>query len=180
MKYFILQQDKDYTDAPFIVNWFGKINADNIRMGKYEMLKEVYSLTVRDNKELDTIDLITEPFMAVSAMVKYCIEAYEPNIGYSRLYLLDKSTERVEEYFIPYLIEEDCLSEQSILNQNKTIIEKPVLDEGKIGKDRYLFMIGGINSRYIVAREEFVESILRRGARGIRFIPVTLVEKGDY
>ncbi|MBD5135750.1 MAG: hypothetical protein K2I03_09345 [Lachnospiraceae bacterium] len=174
MKYYILKQDKDYTDAPVISNWFGRIDTDNIRPGKYKNLKEMYSLTIRDNKELYPVDFIMEPFPAVSAMVEHCIRVYEPNIGCSRLYLLEKTTGRAEEYFIPYLTEEDCLAESSIVNRNRTVIEKPVIDINKVSRDRYIFLIGNMNSRYVVVREEFMESILRRGARGISLIPVEL------
>lgn len=174
MKYYIIKQDKDYTDAPVITNWFGKIDADSIRPGKYKNLKEMYSLQVRENKELYPVDLITEPFPAVSAMVEHCIRTYEPNIGYSRLYLSEKTTGHVEEYFIPYLAEVDCLAQTSIVNRNRTVIEKPVIDLNKTDRDKYIFLIGDMNSRHIVAREEFIESILRRGARGISLIPVEL------
>lgn len=174
MKYYIIKQDKDYTDAPVITNWFGKIDADSIRPGKYQNLKEIYSLQVRDNKELYPTDFIMEPFPAVSAMVEHCIKTYEPNTGCSRLYLTEKTTGQVEEYFIPYLMENDCLAEESIVNRNRTVIEKPVIDLNKTDKDKYIFLIGNINSRYVAAREEFIESILRRGARGISLIPMEI------
>lgn len=175
MRYFILKQDKEYTDAPNIVNWFGKIDTNNMKPGRYGNLKAIYSLQIRENSSIYHIDMITEPFLAVSEMMEFCIKKYEPNIGYSRLYLLERKSGTVEEYFIPYLTEEDCLASSSIINMNKTVIEKAVIDLKKVNPNKYIFIIGNLNTRYVVAREEFVESILRRGARGIHFIPMETV-----
>lgn len=169
MDYYIMEQDMDYTDCPVVMNWFGKIDTENIKQGRYENLKKRYVLPSRGSYDTD---IITKPFLAVSPMVFYCIKAYEPAVEGTAIYLLDKKAGSAAEYFIPYLDEVNCLARESKVNINKTVIEKAVLDFNLIEKDRYIFNIGGLNSRYTIARCELIESILKRGARGIRFLPV--------
>lgn len=44
MNYYVMEQDMDYTDCPVIMNWFGKIDTENIKQGRYEKLKKRYEI----------------------------------------------------------------------------------------------------------------------------------------
>lgn len=172
MEYYILEQNKEYTDAVSIINWFGKVDVDNIKPEKFHHLKERYVLFSKGNY---VADIITMPLLAVSAMVDYCIKKYEPYIESTALYLISEKKNDVFEYFIPHLDEVNCLAAESKINANRTILEKAVIDSECLDEDKYIFNIGKMNARYTVVRSEFAESILKRGAVGIRLIPVTVV-----
>lgn len=175
MEYYIMEQDHDYTDAPVITNWFGKINTEDIRQGRYEELDSQYVLTASGDMD---IDIITMPFLAVSPMMLHCIQGYEPNVEATPVYLLDKKKEKVSEYWIPHLEEINCMSDESRCNRNKTVLEKAVLNRSKIKPDCYIFRLGGLNTSYTVVRIELVESMLKRGATGIGLREVLIDQNG--
>ena len=97
------------------------------------------------------------------------------SIESTALYLISEKKNDVFEYFIPHLDEVNCLAAESKINANRTILEKAVIDSECLDEDKYIFNIGNMNARYTVVRSEFAESILKRGAVGIRLIPVTVV-----
>jgi len=176
MKYYIIKKSKNHTDVPKIINWFGRINTEHIIRGEYDKLEKLYSLLVQENADMYQADAIFEPVLLVSGMMKHCIEQYEPNMKHTFVGLIEKKNDTVFEFFLPHLTEEICLSKKSIISGNGTILEKPVFDMKKLNKDKYIFRVGGLNSVYIAAREELVESVLRRGAKGIEFVGVEIEE----
>lgn len=176
MKYYIMKQNKIYTDVPRIINWFGRINTEHVAKLEYNKLQDMYGFLVEENNEMYQTDAIFEPVFIVSKMVKYCLENYEPNIGYTFVGLIEKKNNRTYEFFLPHLVEMECLSSRSVITGNRTILEKPVFDMKKIDRSKFVFKIAGLNSTYIAAREEFVESILRRDAKGMQFVEVELEE----
>lgn len=176
MKYYILTKDKEYTDVPKIINWYGKINTEHIIKKEYNKLQKMYGLLLQENGQMYDADGIFEPVFLVSKMIKYCMEKYEPNMQTTFVGLLERKNNKVYEYFLPHLVEQDCLSEKSIITCNGTILQKAVFSRKKIDKNKYIFQIGGLNTVYIAAREEFVESILKRGAKGIGLIEVEIEE----
>ncbi|MBQ3544180.1 MAG: hypothetical protein IJA34_04245 [Lachnospiraceae bacterium] len=176
MKYYIMTRDKMYTDVPQIINWFGKINTEHIIKKQYGKLEEKYFLLLKENIKMYQSDVIFEPTFMVSDMLRYCIQKYEPNIKATFVGLLERNNNRVFEFFIPHLDEQECLSDKSIITGNGTVLENAVFDIKKMNKRKYIFRIGGLNSTYIAVREEFAESILRRGAKGIKFIEVDTEE----
>ncbi len=167
MRYYSLSMDKDYTDAPRTINWYGRIDIESLMNCRYEKLESAYALEIKGGCDLYPTDIIMDPIFAVSAMVKHCLEAYEPNLTYTRLYLVQCKEEKVLEYFIPHLVEENCVSNQGGNSRNLLFSNKAVLDIGKVPLDRFLFRTAGDGNKQIIARAEFLESILRRGAKGV-------------
>lgn len=167
MNYYFLNLDKDYSDAPKTVNWYGKIDIESILNGKYEALEKAYALEIKENSELYKTDVIFDPIFAVSEMVKFCLETYEPNMEYTRLYLVQRKEERVLEYFIPHLKEEKCLN-KDMVSREKLFSNFPSIKLDNVRKDRFLFRVTDGVKTYVIAKEGFIESILRRGAKGIQ------------
>ena len=176
MKYYIIKKDKLYTDVPKVINWFGKINTEHVIRMEYDKLEEMYGLLLQENTDMYQADAIFEPIFLVSRMMNYCIRKYEPNIGSTFVGLIERKNNTTHEFFLPHLTEQKCLSDKSIITGNGTILEKPVFDMKKIDRNKFVFRVGGLNSVCIAARGEFVESILRRGAKGIKFIEVEIDE----
>ncbi|MBQ2746018.1 MAG: hypothetical protein IJF37_10460 [Lachnospiraceae bacterium] len=172
MDYYLLSIDKDYTDMPKPTNWFGKIDVESIYRGEYSNLEKAYALEIKENADIYTADIITEPVFAVSKMVKTCIEAYEPNIGFTRIYFVQRKEERVFEYFIPHLTLEDCLvSKKQKVGYGNTA-QTPKIDLNRVEEDKFIFRAREGTENHIVVKTEFLESVLRRGARGIHVVSV--------
>lgn len=62
--------------------------------------------------------------------------------------------------------EEDCLAENAVFNLNHSLLKEIVLD-GKKLLEHAIFRIAGVEKTYIVGNLDVVESMLKRGLRGI-------------
>ena len=112
-------------------------------------------------------DLICRPFVMVSDIIMQTIMMYDPEITYRGLKLWHRESGINASYFIPLLDEIECLSEQTRYNVTGNRIIEPILSRDEIG-DAAVFRIKDYDKSCIVGRLDFVESILRRGSRGIR------------
>ena len=166
MRYFLVKQDKEYTKMPRLINWFGKIKTECICPGAYEQLEEDYVFQIECKENTEYTDLIMEPFYMVSKMMKYVLEAYEPNLTFTDLYLLDKKAKKVYEYFIPHLMEYDCLTSKSKIEFQRTQLTYGELDLERLG-EHAIFYLAGLSKKHLVVREDLAESLLRRGFYGV-------------
>ena len=80
---------------------------------------------------------------------------------------MDSQTRVTEQYFLPIFPTCDCLLPESQLNGDRSKIIHGVIDLEKT-KRRPFFKIGGMSNTHIAFRLDLTESILRRGAKGIR------------
>lgn len=167
MKYYMLTQEEG-NHIPYNINsnrgvdirW---INPDDInKIGR----KNIMSMDI----PMDVFfpDMLFDPCILVSKMCMKTILMYWSHIRYKSVKLLHLDTRTHATYFIPLLDEVDCISDRTQYNNIGNRIIKLVLAADKIGKT-VVFRIAGYDQKYMIGREDFVESILRRGARGIRF-----------
>ena len=80
--------------------------------------------------------------------------------------LFDERNRRPVSYQIPGLPEADCLDGSSELSRDGSVIKKGILNGEKTG-GRDLFRLKGAEGRYVMASLAFVESVYRRGVRGM-------------
>ncbi|SFR89010.1 hypothetical protein [Anaeromicropila populeti] len=165
MKYFLVESDKKYTDAPFLIDWFQKIRIENIEKGRSHLLPQRLVLPIRSNKDTVFIDVIFFPFLLVTETVRKVIAMYEPKTIFKQIALLDGKFEKTELYHLPILEKMNCELKKG---QLVTEIE---LEYSKI-KEKTIFQFTYQNSTYTVMRLDILESILRRGARGLSIIPL--------
>ena len=112
-------------------------------------------------------DLFCSPCIMVSKCFMETIMLYQPNVSYKGVKLWDRETGINASYFIPILQEVDCISNQTQYNNIGNRITKLVLQQDKI-KASSVFKIKGYEKNCIVGRLDFVESLIRREASGIR------------
>ena len=112
-------------------------------------------------------DVICSPFILLSEICMKTVMRYQPDVPYKGMKLWDKESGVNANYFLPILDEVDCMSDKTELNSVGNRIVKLVLDKEKIGT-KVVFKIKGYDRKGIVGRMDFVESILRRDARGIK------------
>lgn len=94
------------------------------------------------------------------------VEMYEPRTVWRETVLLDRKNEKVSQYFLPIFEEVDCLAENAVFNLNHSLLKEIVLD-GKKLRGHAIFRIAGVEKAYIVGNLDVVESMLKRGLRGI-------------
>ena len=94
------------------------------------------------------------------------MEMYEPRTVWRETVLLDRENEKVSRYFLPFFEEVDCLSKHTVFNLNRSLLKEIVLD-GKKVRGHAIFRIAGVEKAYIVGNLDVVESMLKRGLRGI-------------
>lgn len=167
MDYYVLSLDKDYTDVPKTINWFGRIDVEAIYSGEYDRLEKAYVLEIKENADIYVPDIIIEPVFAVSKMVKKCLETFEPNVKYTRLYFVQRKEQKVFEYFIPHLTHEKCVvSKKNAIGLGVTK-QSICIDKSLIQPDKFIFYIQDNMMHHVIAKTEFLESIFRRDGKGI-------------
>ncbi len=176
MKYFILKQHKQYTDAPVILNWYNKIDVRDIDKAKAQKLPHRTLLNIQNNPHTIFPSIISEPFFLVSQETRDAISLYDQTIKFKQVVLLDTANSLIELYFLPVFEKVTCLAKGCILNRNRSIIFDAILNKNCM-QDRSVFQIGDANGTHVVARLDLVESILRRNAKGVFLQPVTLCEE---
>lgn len=87
-------------------------------------------------------------------------------MNYKIVFLVDKKNGNFKNYSLPLLREFDCISDKSEFNQDKSVIHKLVLKKERLPFGVPVFVLKGLNTRCIIARMDFMESILRKEANG--------------
>lgn len=172
MRYFYIEEDKEITNRPQIVNWYNKIDERDLHYGTYHKVSEKTVLYIESSKWTYYPEIISRPFFMISKKIKDILTLYEPNMGYRQVILIDFDNEKATQYFIPHIKRFDCLTEKSVFNKHHSSLKKIVIDSKKVG-DCCIFELDNVPDRYVIVRMDFLESILRRGAM-IEFKEVVL------
>lgn len=163
-----MELDKEYVNAVRIKNWFKNPQIRNILEKKYDAVEENLFFYVEQKEIIDFTDIILHPFFLLAERVKEAVLAFLPNLIVKNVYLFDEKKGEAKEYFLPCLDVVDCLTEDSRYNRDRSILEKAVLDKGKIG-DRALFSLKGPKNNYIVARLDLIEVLIGYRLRGMKW-----------
>lgn len=174
MKYFLLETDKR-NHIPYSIN---KNRAIDIRFVNKESAYKIPNCSIVDmeiSQEPFFPDILDEPLLIVSREFADVIEMYEPNIIFKTVYLLNNESEVHRTYFLPFLEEINCLSEQTTKSRGGTELLRIILKKEVIPQCR-IFRIAGYVHPYVIGRLDFVESVLRRDIRGMKLTEIDVAE----
>lgn len=174
MNYFLLESDPLYTDAPVLQNWSGKIERSCIMPGKAYQLPTRMILNIHPNPHVFFTDIIDFPFLLLSRNCMDSIKLYEPQIVSKQIILLDSENRKKQTYYLPILPHLNCLSANSFLSPDRTELKEGVLDVDQIDRNG-IFHLSGFSHFYTVIRLDILESMLKRGAKGIKVTPMKSV-----
>lgn len=177
MNYFLLHSDPRYVDSPEFLDWPGNINPRNIRPGSSHKIARRQILNIRQNPHTVFIDVISSPFLLLSKRCMEVVTFYEPQVISKQIILLDMETPQRETYYLPILKQIHCLAAGSEWNLDKSVLIKGVIDLETIG-DTSIFQLADMKNIYTVIRMDILESMLKRGARGVGITPLQTV-KGE-
>lgn len=121
-------------------------------------------------------DMLCDPCILVSRCFMETIMMYQGEIPYRIVKVWERGSGINETYFIPILEEVDCVSSRTQYNRMGNRITKLVLEKEKI-KPYAVFRIKNYDRNCVVGRMDFVESLLRRGAEGIKLMEVEQVKE---
>ena len=166
MDYFLLKQDKRYSNTPQIIDLFNNINTRALNLLRADNIEDNNCIYVKSSDNIDYLDILDTQIFLISKELKKILEKYNRNIIFKMLILIDYEKKEQNVYYIPIFEEIEALSEKSEFNLNKTIVKKIVLDEKKI-KNKKIFKIKESDKTLIVVRLDTAESLLRRDFKGI-------------
>lgn len=166
MKYFFMGTDLKYCNSPIITGWYDKMDVRDVHSERAYRLPRRELLFIKEYENTVFTDIISSPLYLVSELVKDVILLYEPATIMKEIVLLDRRREKVKRYFLPIFREIVCLSDQSETSRDGRHPIRCVIKEGRVSGCS-IFRISGLHQQYVAADLEIVESILKRGARGI-------------
>lgn len=166
MRYYWIKEDKNYTLAPQIKNWFGAFDIRKLKPGYYKEIPKRILFYIEANPNTIFIDILVFPFFLVSEKIRDCLSLFEPNLEFKEFILLDRSNRKAQEYFLPQFSERNCLTKNSQFNLDHSKLNYIELDPEQI-KETSIFTLEGVKSRYVIARLDVIESMLRRNVKGL-------------
>lgn len=151
MKFFRINSEPDGNVLPRIVGWREKLDYHAVERGEIHKLPKRTLLYVENHPETVFADVVDSPFFLVSDMVWKVMKAYDGSMIGREIILLDDLFGVTGVYYMPVLQIFDEMS--------------PRRGQGALTP---FFRYSGEKQNYMIGRLDFVESILRRGAKGIR------------
>lgn len=173
MKYFLIETD-DKNKIPYGINKNRAIDIRLLSREKFSMLPLWNVVEMDFPSEGFFPDIICRPFMLLSEDCIKTVMMYQADIIYKGIKLWDKKSGINATYFLTIFDELECISDESQYNLAGNRIINLILDGEKIGT-KVVFKVKGFTPNSIVGRLDFVESILRRDARGIRLTPIDVI-----
>lgn len=168
MKYFLLSCEEKGNPVPRLVNWMARLDYRAIQTGDIEKLPPRTLLYIENNPETVFPDIIDNPFFLVSKTIWDVMKKYDIRQAGKQIVLLDGVYGFAEIYYLQHLQECTCLHADTRFNNDGSVIKKLILDKAAAGGLPPFFKVKGVQKDYAVGRLDFVESILRRDAKGIR------------
>jgi len=175
MKYFLVSTEMDNSPLPQITDWYDQIDPRDITPERAGNIPQRTKLSVNNGADAIFSDILSIPGYLVSSKIHAVMKLYDPYIHYRQMVLFDQIAKVVELYHLPILPPCDCLLPESELSRDKSKVIHGVLDLEKTRR-RPVLKLGGVTTTYIAFRLDVVESMLRRGVKGIKLTELELKE----
>ncbi|MFI3212248.1 MAG: hypothetical protein R3Y24_02805 [Eubacteriales bacterium] len=166
MNYYLLESDPLYKEMPYIKSLSKDFDLNNIRSAQSHKLPDISIAYIYENPDTNFIDIVSSPFLLCSDLCMKVIKIYEPYIISKKISLLDTTNKIMRTYDLPILPRLNCLTENSEFNLDKSVIKYAELDLIKV-KHHSIFHIADAKNMYTVIRLDMLESMLKRGAKGL-------------
>lgn len=174
MKYFLIETD-ERNRIPYGINSNRELDIRLLNREQIDTLPQWNMVNMSLPMEVFFPDIISKPFLLMSDICIKTAMMYQKDIIYKGIKLWNRESGINVTYFAAVLEELECMSDQTQYNSVGNRIVRLVLDRDKIGSN-VVFKIRGYDGSGFIGRLDFVESILRRGTRGIRLEEVDVEE----
>lgn len=167
MEYYLMEEEPG-NRIPYGINKDRAVDMRKLLKGEYDGIPERNIVQMDLPMETFFPDLLCSPWVMVSRPFMEVIRMYMPKTVYRPVKLWCRETGINHTYYMPFLPELDCMSDQTRYNSIGNRITERVLCREQIRKTP-IFMIKGYHEKKcIAARLDLVESLLRREVRGIQ------------
>ncbi len=166
MDYFLLKQDKRYSQTPRILDWFNNLNVKNLNLENVEKVKDETIFYANSEKNNNYLDILDNQLYLVSEEMKELLQKYVPDSIFKMAVLIEFKNSKQSIYYLPIFEEIEALSEEAEMNLNKTVVKTLILNEEKI-RNKKIFKLKESSKTLIIVRLDVAESILRRDFNGI-------------
>lgn len=116
MDYFLLKQDKRYSNTPQIIDLFNNINTRDLNLLRADNIEDNNCIYVKSSDNIDYLDILDTQIFLISKELKKILEKYNRNIIFKMLILIDYEKKEQNVYYIPIFEEIEALSEKSEFN----------------------------------------------------------------
>lgn len=166
-RYFLIGTDEDYEPLPLMINVRKSIKEEYLEEGESYKQAGLSLVNIRNASDKHTKypDIMDRGIFMLSDRAYGIFKFYEPAVIVKRVLLMEENSNEAYEYIIPILKKIDCLSNRTTFRRGR-YIDKGILI-GKNISDIALFKIPNVDGMCTVARLDFVESLLKRGMKGI-------------
>lgn len=178
MRYFLIETDEK-NRIPYSINKSRTIDIRLLTKENFGKLPRWNIVEMDIPQEVFFPDVLCDPFLLLSEACIKTVMMYQQDILYTGIKLWNKESGLNRTYFLPVLDELECMSDETQYNSVGNRILKLVLDRGKIGQ-KVIFQVKGFDGKGFVGRLDLVESMLRRGARGIKLTEVEVADTEAY
>ena len=163
----IICTDESYELVPLMIDVRKSIKEEYLEEGESYKQAGISLVNIRNSfDEHDKYpDIMDRGIFMLSDEAYEIFKLYEPATVIKRVLLMEENSNEVYEYIIPILKRIDCLSDRTTFIRGR-YIDKGILI-GKNIPDTALFKIPNVDGMCTVARLDFVESLLKRGMKGI-------------
>lgn len=168
MRYYLLNWEETGNPVPRIRNWMDRLDYQAVQKKEISKLPERTILLLEENSDTLFSDVIEIPFLLVSKMFWDVSKMYGVPAKGKEMVLLDGVNGFAEIYYMPVFPKYECLSDKTVFNNDHSMIRKLILDKNKIKNAPPAFTVSEVEKEYLICRLDFVESILRRGAKGMK------------
>ena len=166
-RYFLIGTDESYEPLPLMIDVRKSIKEEYLEEGESYKQAGISLVNIRDSfdEQVKYPDIMDRGIFMLSDEAYEIFKLYEPATVIKRVLLMKENSNELYEYIIPILKRIDCLSNRSTFIRGR-YIDKGILI-GKNIPDVALFKIPNVDGMCTVARLDFVESLLKRGMKGI-------------
>ena len=166
MKYFLIETDEK-NHIPYNINKNHAIDVRMLTREDFDRLPMWNIVEMDFPREGFFPDMICSPFLLLSEIYLKTVMMYQPDVLFKGIKLWNKETGINATYILTILNGPECMSAKTQINSVGNRILKLVLDKEKVAS-KAVFRFKECDKNGIIGRMDFVESILRRGIKGIK------------
>lgn len=165
MTYYVMKTNPIYSVLPVPINWYGKINVDDICREQAYKIADRQVLAIETRENLVWVDMLDQPFPLVNEVIKDVMRLYIPQLKSKQVILLDSQQKQMNRYYIP-ILPRCCAAlrvEQGDGNKLLVDLQKYIW----IPATNAFYVQDSFGKIHVLISLPMAESILRRQAKGV-------------
>lgn len=175
MKYFIMQQDQRFNNAPVIEEFNGRIGRrKDFCAESCHKIKKINVVYSQSSKRLDFLDVLDSQAFLISKGLKKVFDMYNSRLQYKLICILNNVFNEYGEYYAPILPIVDCATKETLNLMSRNQLDRASILQNIID-DQIIFKIKHQYLEIVVVRLDAAESILRRKFKGIQLREVEVL-----